>query len=78
MFTRRSLQRLLILFISISNAPLFSATVDPYLNKKGKYVSAYQRSKKDKSAFNNYSTKNNVNPYTGKKGTKRKYGKVAF
>lgn len=39
-----------------------------YTTKKGTYVMPYYRSSKDSSRYNNYSTKGNYNPYTGKKG----------
>ncbi|MCL2331534.1 MAG: hypothetical protein FWC61_03250 [Proteobacteria bacterium] len=39
----------------------------------GKYVSGHYRSSSDKSKSNNYSTRGNINPYTGKKGTKKAY-----
>ena len=37
------------------------------------YVAPHYRSNPDKTRRNNYSTKGNINPYTGKKGTKSLY-----
>ncbi len=34
--------------------------------KNGTYVESHKRSKEDNSTFNNWSTKGNTNPYTGK------------
>jgi hypothetical protein len=41
-----------------------------HLTKSGTYVPPHHRTTPDKSKANNYSSKGNVNPYTGKKGTK--------
>lgn len=47
-----------------------SVYVHGYLKKDGTYVAAHYRSKPDGNFYNNWSTKGNYNPYTGKKGTK--------
>lgn len=39
------------------------------LRKDGSYVQPHRRTLPDNSKLNNYSTKGNINPYTGKKGT---------
>lgn len=41
-----------------------------YTKKNGTYVAPHYRSHPDKSYNNNWSVKGNVNPYTGKPGTK--------
>jgi hypothetical protein len=43
--------------------------VKGYVRSNGTYVAPYVRTAPDKSLFNNYSTKPNINPYTGKEGT---------
>ena len=45
-----------------------------YYRKDGSYVQPHYRSNQNRSVYDNYSTKGNVNPYTGKKGTKNPYG----
>jgi len=45
-----------------------SVRVHSYFRKNGTYVHSYYRSNRDYSRFNNYSTRGNYNPYTGKKG----------
>jgi len=40
-----------------------------YKRSTGIYVMPYYRTSPNKSKFDNYSTKGNFNPYTGKKGT---------
>lgn len=42
-----------------------------YTRKNGTYVAGHYRSSPDSSRANNWSTYGNVNPYTGKVGTKR-------
>lgn len=50
-----------------------SHRVRGHVTKKGTYVTPHRRTDPDKSKFNNWSSKTNVNPYTGKKGTKDPY-----
>lgn len=45
--------------------------VKSYFKKSGTYVQSYYRSNNDRYKSNNYSTKGNINPYTGKKGYTR-------
>ena len=47
-----------------------SNRVRGYTKKSGKYVAPHRKTNPDKSKYNNYSTKGNYNPYTGKEGTK--------
>ena len=46
-----------------------STHVSGYTRKDGTQVSGHERSTPDKSFENNWTTKPNVNPYTGKEGT---------
>lgn len=39
-----------------------------YKSSTGTYVNSYYRTSPNKTKLDNYSTKNNYNPYTGKKG----------
>jgi hypothetical protein len=43
--------------------------VNGYTRANGTYVAPHQRTAPDATLQNNYSTKGNVNPYTGKEGT---------
>jgi hypothetical protein len=45
--------------------------VKGYTKKNGTYVAPHQRTAPNKTKADNYSTKGNTNPYTGKKGTKK-------
>ena len=42
--------------------------VDSYTRSDGTYVQGHYRSSPDGNPYNNYSTKGNTNPYTGRKG----------
>ncbi|OPY69259.1 MAG: hypothetical protein A4E63_01862 [Syntrophorhabdus sp. PtaU1.Bin050] len=50
-----------------------SVRVKGHTTKSGKYVAPHYRSSPNKSKRDNWSTKGNVNPYTGKRGTKSLY-----
>ena len=50
-----------------------SQSVRGYVKKDGTYVSPHRRSKANHTRIDNYSTKGNVNPYTGKKGSVSTY-----
>lgn len=43
-----------------------------YIKKNGTYVAPHLKTESDDNFDNNYSTKGNSNPFTGKKGTKTK------
>lgn len=45
-----------------------SVRVRGYTTKRGTYVAPSYRSNPDRVKFNNYSSKGNYNPYSGKKG----------
>lgn len=47
--------------------------VKSYYRKNGTYVNSYYRSDSNRYKYDNYSTKGNYNPYTGKKGYKKLY-----
>lgn len=44
--------------------------VKGHTRKNGSYVAPHYRSNRDNSKSNNYSSKGNTNPHTGKRGTK--------
>ena len=47
--------------------------VKGYYKKDGTYVQSHYRSRADNNPYNNFSTRGNVNPYTGKRGTVNPY-----
>jgi hypothetical protein len=48
-----------------------STHVGGYTKRNGTYVAPHNRTAPDGSKRNNWSTKGNANPYTGKSGTKK-------
>ena len=48
-----------------------SHSVLAHVTRSGKYVSPHRATNRDSSKRNNWSTRGNVNPYTGKPGTKQ-------
>jgi hypothetical protein len=55
-------------------APVMADTyVNGYTRSNGTYVAPHMRSDPDGNPYNNWSTKGNVNPYTGQEGTKNPY-----
>ena len=59
----------------IAASPSFAKTVRvrSSVTKSGQYRSAHYRTSPNKTKIDNWSTKGNVNPYTGKKGTNKPY-----
>jgi hypothetical protein len=53
----------------ISTAFAGDVQVDGYYRKDGTYVQPHYRSAPDENPNNNWSTKGNINPYTGQEGT---------
>ena len=61
------------LFITTFTFAQSSVYVSGYTNSYGTYVKPHYRSAPNKTVKDNYSTKGNTNPYTGKVGTKSFY-----
>ena len=62
-----------VLLALISTATATAGSVRGYVTKNGTYVAPHYQSAPNKTKLDNYSTKGNVNPYTGKVGTKNPY-----
>lgn len=77
----RKLTTILIVFISIFCFNTLFAQSDVYVNgyfkKNGTYVQPHFKTAPNSSMFDNYSTKGNYNPYTGKPGWIDPYSKVS-
>lgn len=56
------------LFVSLSAKDTYSRG---YFKKNGTYVQPYFKTKPNKTKRDNYASKGNINPYTGKKGSKK-------
>ena len=66
---RKILACMIALFVLASVAE-GAQRVRGYFKKNGTYVMPHYKTKRDGTRLNNYSTKGNINPYTGKNGTK--------
>lgn len=58
-----------MLLVLLASSCAFATSVNGYYRKNGTYVQPHQRSNADGNPWNNYSTRGNTNPYTGKRGT---------
>ncbi len=60
------------MFLGCAGVTLCSADqyVKGYTRSNGTYVEGYHRTSPNSTTSDNYSTKGNVNPYTGEKGYK--------
>lgn len=61
----------IFLFAFIGFIQAKSVRVRGGMTKNGHYRQSHYRTSPDHSKFNNWSTKGNVNPHTGKRGTKK-------
>lgn len=59
--------------VSVVTSASAQVYVQGYTTKNGTYVAPHYRSVPDGNPYNNWSTKGNVNPYTGQAGTKNPY-----
>lgn len=57
----------------ISPAYAASHRVGGYVKRNGAYVAPHRQTNPNRSRLDNYSTRGNVNPYTGKAGTVSPY-----
>ncbi len=66
---------LAVIFLLVSLSAVAGDTyVQGHYKADGTYVQPHYRTKPDSTRNNNYSTKGNQNPYTGRKGTKPRDG----
>lgn len=72
----RALLALLILAVSLPASA--QVHVKGYTRKDGTYVPPHERTAPNSTRLDNYSTKGNYNPYTGKEGTKSPYPERSF
>lgn len=74
MFSKKILITMFLLFAL--SCEVYAATyVRGYTRRDGTYVSGHYRSTPNYTRLDNYSTKGNYNPYTGKAGTINPYNK---
>lgn len=61
---------LTLALLALTSVAFADVYVSGYEKKDGTYVEPYYRSSPNSTTSDNYSTKGNVNPYTGQEGTK--------
>jgi len=65
------MKKILAVVLLLSTASAFAQVhVRGYTKKDGTYVAPHERTAPNHTNLDNYSTKGNINPYTGKEGTK--------
>jgi len=69
----KNLLALLVLLSIASGALAGTSRVRGSVTKSGTYRQPHYRTSPNKSKIDNWSTKGNSNPYTGKKGSKKSY-----
>lgn len=75
MFNLFKIQLVLFFFIlQLSEVAARDVYVRGHVRTNGTYVAPHMRSTPDSNFYNNWSTTGNVNPYTGKEGTKTEQG----
>lgn len=57
------------MLLFISSLTMAAVHVKGYYRSNGTYVQPHYRSSPNSTVLDNYSTKGNINPYTGKEGT---------
>lgn len=67
------LSALIVGVVSFPHSADAAVRVRAHTTRSGSYVPAHYRSNPDHSRLNNWSTKGNYNPYTGKTGTRNYY-----
>jgi hypothetical protein len=60
----------LLILMAIASTAIATVDVDGYTKQDGTYVRPHHRSDPNNTTNDNWSTKGNTNPYTGKAGTK--------
>lgn len=62
-----------LLLLTLSCTALADVYVEGYYRSDGTYVRPHYRSSPNSSTYDNYSTRGNVNPYTGQPGYRSPY-----
>lgn len=63
----------LLVLLVLASAAVAQVHVQGYTRRDGTYVPPHYRSAPDSNPYNNWSTRGNVNPYTGQPGTHDPY-----
>ena len=66
LFPQPNLNGIVSVYYDLNGVPYIY--IDGYTKKDGTVIKGYYRSLPDKNKLNNWTTKGNINPFTGKKG----------
>ncbi len=70
---------MVVLVLTLFNITVYASVyVHGYTRSNGTYVAPYYRSSPNNSVYDNWSTKGNINPYTGQEGTKYPYNNTYY
>lgn len=69
----RALTAMMLGLLFAASSALADTHVRGYVKKDGTYVQPHRRTSPNSTKHDNWSSKGNYNPYTGKKGTKDPY-----
>jgi len=72
----KSLPKIIFLIFLIPSISLADVCVRGYTKKDGTYVQPLHRSDPNPTQEDNWPSKENINPYTGKSGTKNIYDNI--
>lgn len=59
---------IMLILLFCNTAVARTIRVKPYSTKNGTYVQGHYKTSSDNTKLNNWSSKGNINPYTGKRG----------
>lgn len=65
------MRKIILIFLLLAGFASADEYVNGYFRSNGKYVQPHFKSNKNHTKQDNFSTYGNINPYTGKKGTKK-------
>jgi|SRR6185437_6773815 hypothetical protein len=78
MKTKHGICAVLALALAFPLAAMSQTRVGGYVTKNGTYVAPHYRSSPNSTKLDNYSTRGNVNPYTGQAGTNDPYATPTY
>lgn len=78
LMVRNALALVMLLLASMPLAAQSAVYVRDYKRTDGTYVPGHYRTRPNNSTFDNYSTRGNYNPYTGREGTRAPYAPPSY
>ena len=69
---------LALMLVAQAASVLADTYVQPYVRSDGTYVQGHHRSDANSSRSDNYSSRGNINPYTGERGYQNPYSNQGY